>query len=428
MREINYYLKKHMISTVIAMLLFIVQGLCVLALVVFGNNAIDVGLLKNGYESSAPEALIQSSFENRIAALSDDDRQFVQSHYTLLDKKNMTVDEYQIYEQNYPVIASQLIYKKNWIGVNDINEQLEQVFSISKDEMLYEYMSLGMNTIENKKNYIKEKIQMMAMAAIIFVIVFAGANMLVASIAAKIGYEERQKIVEGSGKGLRESLDLQDKTKAAARKFYALVLGVCGFIGAIYYYNDYRLLGVIDKDHIVICILSILIFAVSIYSAISVRGALNKGIFLVGKVIILGGVTAIFGSEIAVGIIFGYGLTLGVLLLIRRLVGKKLSTLISAHDENIENIDGQMAFVMNKDDVEIEPVQMKKMVRAYLTNNEYLYRSSWMLEFLENMDKAVVTLFNFFGVIVVIASFSYFYISMGVPIIMILPLLMIYNF
>ncbi|MGL5440077.1 MAG: hypothetical protein ACRDA4_06745 [Filifactoraceae bacterium] len=427
MREVNYYFKKHMISTVIAGILFIIQGLGIVALVFYGNDVINYGLIRYGYEAAAPEALLKTSFDSRVESLSKEDKDFVISNYTLLDKSKITEEQYNKYKEIYPSIESKVIYKKNWIGIREVKEKLDKIFFISAEDMLYEYANLGINPELMQKKYINNKLKCMMLASVVFALAFIGGNFIIAGIAAKAGYEERKKLVETHGDNLKSSFDLQDKLKKFSGWFYAGVLGLGAFGTAVYCYVKSGV-SYSDEGQVILWLIALLVFSVAIYSAISIRGVLNKGIFIVVKVSLLAVVTVLYGNKASIIIICAYIFMVLILELIRWLIKTKLNILVKAHEDNIDNIDGQLTFVVKKETIDIEPIQMKKLVKEYFNNNEYLYRSSWLLEVLESMDKVVVALFNFWGVIISIMVFSYMYINLGVPMLGIVPLLVIFSF
>ncbi|WP_300902515.1 ABC transporter ATP-binding protein [Thomasclavelia cocleata] len=120
------HLKPFIGSMVIAIVLLFVQAICDLSLPDYMSNIVNVGIQQGGVENAVPKVIKSSEMEKLFIFMKSDEINFVKDNYILLNKDNLTNDEYNKYLKNYPELKNENIYKldtrkeENLDKLNDI--------------------------------------------------------------------------------------------------------------------------------------------------------------------------------------------------------------------------------------------------------------------------------------------------------------------
>lgn len=107
------HLKPFVGSMILAIALLFVQAICDLSLPDYMSNIVNVGIQQGGVENAVPKVIKSSEMEKLFIFMNDDEKNVVDDNYTLLDKDNLTTDEYNKYVKDYPELKNESIYKLN---------------------------------------------------------------------------------------------------------------------------------------------------------------------------------------------------------------------------------------------------------------------------------------------------------------------------
>ena len=107
------HLKPFVGSMILAIALLFVQAICDLSLPDYMSNIVNVGIQQGGVENAVPKVIKSSEMEKLFIFMNDDEKNVVEDNYTLLDKDNLTTDEYNKYVKDYPELKNESIYKLN---------------------------------------------------------------------------------------------------------------------------------------------------------------------------------------------------------------------------------------------------------------------------------------------------------------------------
>lgn len=106
----------------------IVQAWADLTLPQYTSDIVNVGIQAGGIENGVPDVIRQSQMEHLMLLMSDEDKQFVEDHYTLLDRDTMDADELQEATGEYPVLTNESVYELNEVD-EDTNDELADIFA-----------------------------------------------------------------------------------------------------------------------------------------------------------------------------------------------------------------------------------------------------------------------------------------------------------
>lgn len=107
------YLKQSTLPIIIIIGLLIVQAVCDLSLPDYTSNIVNVGIQQGGVENAVPQVIREDQLENILMFMNDNDKEEVRKNYILLDKENLSQDEFNKYIEEYPELKNQKLYKLN---------------------------------------------------------------------------------------------------------------------------------------------------------------------------------------------------------------------------------------------------------------------------------------------------------------------------
>lgn len=107
------HLKPFVGSMILAVALLFVQAICDLSLPDYMSDIVNVGIQQGGVENAVPKVIKSSEMKKLFIFMDDNQKTVVDDNYILLDKDNLTTDEYNKYLKNYPELENESIYKLN---------------------------------------------------------------------------------------------------------------------------------------------------------------------------------------------------------------------------------------------------------------------------------------------------------------------------
>ena len=107
------HLKPFVGSMILAVALLFVQAICDLSLPDYMSDIVNVGIQQGGVENTVPKVIKSSEMKKLFIFMDDNQKTVVDDNYILLDKDNLTTDEYNKYLKDYPELENESIYKLN---------------------------------------------------------------------------------------------------------------------------------------------------------------------------------------------------------------------------------------------------------------------------------------------------------------------------
>ena len=120
------HLKPFVGSMILAIALLFVQAICDISLPDYMSNIVNVGIQQGGVENAVPKVIKSSEMKKLFIFMNDDEKNIIEDNYTLLDKDNLTTDDYNKYVKDYPELKNESIYKLN--AKEDEIEKLNDIF------------------------------------------------------------------------------------------------------------------------------------------------------------------------------------------------------------------------------------------------------------------------------------------------------------
>ena len=155
------HLKPFVGSMILAIALLFVQAICDLSLPDYMSNIVNVGIQQGGVENSVPKVIKSSEMEKLFIFMKDDEKNVVDNNYTLLDKDNLTTDEYNKYVKDYPELKNESIYRLN----TKKEENLDKLNEIFGKPMLIVSMleSQGLNGVPGINSAVPQGVDLSTM-------------------------------------------------------------------------------------------------------------------------------------------------------------------------------------------------------------------------------------------------------------------------
>ena len=122
MLNIIRYLKTSIGAVLLIIVLLLVQALSDLSLPDYTSNIVNIGIQQGGIKDAVPEVIRESELKRLLLFMDDDNKELIKDNYTFL-----SVDDIESYEEEYPEIKNEPLYKLNDIK-KDTREELNKVF------------------------------------------------------------------------------------------------------------------------------------------------------------------------------------------------------------------------------------------------------------------------------------------------------------
>lgn len=193
MLKVLKYLRKTPISVMIIVILLCVQAMADLALPDYTSKIVNIGIQQGGIEESSPEAIRKSKMDD-LLLLTDEDESILEN-YELINKDNVSKDEYEKYLKKYPKLELEDIYVKKKLN-NEQEENLEA--KIEKPLMAISSLE-DEETSKNLKNKMLENVPEEQKQVL--------SNMTLIDIIKSMPEEQRNKIMEEVNNKLEQMPD-----------------------------------------------------------------------------------------------------------------------------------------------------------------------------------------------------------------------------
>ncbi len=145
------FLKKSIGKILLIIGLLIGMAICDLSLPDYTSRIINVGVQQGGIERVLPEILRKTTLEDLTLFVSSEEKDFLFSHYQLLEKENLSQKEYETYQKKYPLLEKESLYHLNSLSKEE-KDQLEEI--LTKPMLVVSLLS----SEEEESQKIQEKI------------------------------------------------------------------------------------------------------------------------------------------------------------------------------------------------------------------------------------------------------------------------------
>ena len=135
MTKLFKYLKQSWVAILTILILLALQATTELSLPTYTSNIVNVGIQQSGIENAAMKAIRKSEMDKLTTFMSDSDKNKVLDNYKLINKDNLSKDEFNNYKEEYPAIKNESLY-----GLNTKDkETIEKLSDILAKPMLIVY-------------------------------------------------------------------------------------------------------------------------------------------------------------------------------------------------------------------------------------------------------------------------------------------------
>ncbi len=103
-------LKKSVAALLFVIVLLFIQAFCDLSLPSYTSNIVNIGILQGGIDSSVPKVIRLTELDKLLLFMDQSDKDSLLSHYTLINKDNLSQDELKDYLKQYPLLNTESLY------------------------------------------------------------------------------------------------------------------------------------------------------------------------------------------------------------------------------------------------------------------------------------------------------------------------------
>ena len=128
MTKVLKYLKPFTLSLILVIGLLIVQATCDLSLPDYTSNIVNVGIQQNGIKNAVPTVIREKELNKLMIFMDNNQKDEVNKNYKLINKDNLTKEEYDKEVKKYPILKSEPLYKLNTNDKKEI-ENLNKIMS-----------------------------------------------------------------------------------------------------------------------------------------------------------------------------------------------------------------------------------------------------------------------------------------------------------
>ena len=115
-------MKPFLVSIILIVVLLLVQAMTDLALPDYMSNIVNVGIQQNGIINAVPEVMRTEDMEKIKIFLNDDEKNLVDGRYKLINKENLTKEQYNSYSKKYPLLKKESLYILDTSSQEDIEK------------------------------------------------------------------------------------------------------------------------------------------------------------------------------------------------------------------------------------------------------------------------------------------------------------------
>lgn len=115
-------MKPFLVSIILIVGLLLIQAMTDLALPDYMSNIVNVGIQQNGIKNAVPEVMRTEDMEKIKIFLNDDEKGLLDSCYKLINKENLTKEQYNSYSKRYPLLKKESLYILDTSSQEDIEK------------------------------------------------------------------------------------------------------------------------------------------------------------------------------------------------------------------------------------------------------------------------------------------------------------------
>jgi ATP-binding cassette subfamily B multidrug efflux pump len=147
MFQILKFLKKSIAALIFATILLALQAACDLALPSYTSEIINTGISKSGITDTVPEAIRATEFGFLTLFLNEEQKELVQSHFTLLSKTDLGEEQRSDNMKKYPILSTEDIYL--WDGKEEeaisgaLSTSMMLVYGFESDNEAFQEIEAG---------------------------------------------------------------------------------------------------------------------------------------------------------------------------------------------------------------------------------------------------------------------------------------------
>ena len=110
MTKLFKYLKQSWVAIFTILILLALQATTELSLPTYTSNIVNVGIQQSGIENATIKAIRESERNKLTTFMNDSDKEKVLDNYKLVNKDNLSKEEFNNYKKEYPVIKKESLY------------------------------------------------------------------------------------------------------------------------------------------------------------------------------------------------------------------------------------------------------------------------------------------------------------------------------
>ena len=128
MSKVLKYLKPFTLSLVLVCCFLVVQAVCDLSLPDYTSNIVNVGIQQNGIQNAVPTVIREKELNKLMIFMNDSQKDEVNKNYKIIDKNNLSKEEYDKEVEKYPALKNEPLYILNTNNKDEI-ESLNAIMS-----------------------------------------------------------------------------------------------------------------------------------------------------------------------------------------------------------------------------------------------------------------------------------------------------------
>jgi len=113
MTKLAKYLKPFIGSIIAVIALLFIQAISELSLPDYMSNIVNVGIQQGGIENATPDVIRKTQLEKLSIFIGEDDLNFIEENYSLIDRSELSNEEFDEYIKKYPILDKEALYELN---------------------------------------------------------------------------------------------------------------------------------------------------------------------------------------------------------------------------------------------------------------------------------------------------------------------------
>lgn len=122
MKNILKELRPFIVFILIIIVLLLAQAMTDLALPDYMSNIVNVGIQQKGIERAVPDVIRATEMDKIKIFLNEEENNVIDNNYKLINKENLTKEEYSDFSKKYKVLENESLYILNTLNKEDIDK------------------------------------------------------------------------------------------------------------------------------------------------------------------------------------------------------------------------------------------------------------------------------------------------------------------